>query len=252
MATESPGRGSACSSEGEFRFPLTRKTATSLRTSKATACARSGGADALSTTVSRWPATTWAFVTTRPLSRDPAGAGDAEAAGGSVHADDARRRLPDARLAEHGRIRWSDRRQRTGDRRERINARESSQRSPRRHELVQLAEHRGLLHLPPEVRLAGKLERDRAEDPDQGQPGERTEREAAGRVGGAEWSRRNPPPDRRPDRRAEELQQDREPGGADERDERRVGRLRAVGEQVRREPGADERARRSPRRRTAR
>ena len=79
------------SGSGRRPRPSTCKTAMSFRGSKATACAGSRAPDCSSTTVSSWPATTCAAVTTRSRRAVQPGALDADAAGGAEHAHDARR-----------------------------------------------------------------------------------------------------------------------------------------------------------------
>src|SRR4051794_12617907 len=67
IAAEGPVRGEGSSESAGAERPRTRSTATSLRGSKATACASSPGwRPRSSTRVSVWPATTCALVTTKP------------------------------------------------------------------------------------------------------------------------------------------------------------------------------------------
>ena len=174
--------------------------------------------------------------------RRPARAGDAETAGAAGDAEDAVAGGADARACQQRRIGWRNVRLRPADREERVDARDRVEQARRRHTLVDLAEDPRALHLLSQLPLAGQVERDRAQDPDDRGAGGGAEHEPAE---GVEPPQRRQREEARPDRaaghRRDALEEDHEHGRPAERDERRVRRL-AAGEELRRELGAEVRA----------
>ena len=190
--------------------------------------------------VSVWPAITCASVTTmlgpatqpEPEIPRPHAVPSTRTTLGSA--------APDLRVANDLRIRRIDRRQRPGDRRERIHPREGVQHVARRKQLVELLDDRRALHIPPELNLSRQLERNGREDPDHREPDHDAERQPPDGVDEPERARPEPLLDRDADGRGDQLHDNRTGGSADERDERRVGRLRAGRKHVRRQPRAEE------------
>ena len=181
--------------------------------------------------------------------RNPAGALDAEAAGGPGHAEDAGSRLFDAGALEEARVGRGDLRQRPADRRERVDALDRVEQPRRRHPLVDLAEDARALHLLAQLCLAGCVQRGRAGDPDDRRTGRRAEHEPAQRVQHAQRGHDEESPADRVARDRRHALDERGPDDrAAERGERRVGR-RAPGQELRRELGAEVRAGRDPRER---
>ena len=113
---------------------------------------------------------------------NPARALDAHAAGGAEHADDARGRATNAECMGKPRVGRRDRCRRARDRREGIDARECVEDLLRGDDSVQSPQHRGPLCAVPEIGLCWKQERDGAQHPDDGEPRNGAQREAAGRV----------------------------------------------------------------------
>ena len=113
--------------------------------------------------------------------RDPAASLDAEPAGGSRDANDARPRAAHPRRLQSARVGRRRRRRRAGDRRERIDAVERAQNRARRRDLVQLLHDRRAEHLVAELRLAGDLRDHRREHPHDDEADRRTDEQAADR-----------------------------------------------------------------------
>ena len=182
--------------------------------------------------------------------RNPAGALDAEATGGTGHAEDAgvaplRRRRSGAgrgraaatcasgpRIAANGSTRC-----------DRI------EQPRRRHPLVDLAEDARALYLLAQLCLAGCVQRGSAGDPDDRRAGRRAEHEPAHRVQHAQRGHDEESPADRVARDRRHALDERGPHDRPaECGERRVGRL-APGQELRRELGAEVRAGRDPRER---
>ena len=189
--------------------------------------------------------------------RRPAGAGDAEAAGAAGDAEDAAAGGADAGAREQRRIGRRHVGLGAADREERVDARDRVEQARRRHALVDLAEDARALHLLAQLPLAGQVERDRAEHPDDRSARGGAEHEPAERVEPAQRRQREEArPDRAAGHRGDALEQDHQHDRAAEGDERRVRRL-AAGEKLGRELGAEVGADRDPgqsehRRRSAR
>ena len=113
---------------------------------------------------------------------DPAAAGDPQAARRPEHAHDARRRAPHAGRVEQRRIGRRDRRERSRDARERIDAREDLHHARRRQRGVEPLQDERLLRRAAQVLLTRDEQRRRADDPDEREPRGGAEHEAAGRV----------------------------------------------------------------------
>jgi hypothetical protein len=164
---------------------------------------------------------------------DPAAALHAQPARGAEDLDHAAARGPHVRVARDARVGLGDVGLRALDLRERVEAGKRAQDRPgRRQVLVEVAEDCRALDRLTQVAGAGRLERHRAGDPDQPQPHAGHQRAAADAVEHAEpiaQAVAQPEPDQL------------EPGGqdaaeherADEREQRRVGRFRALREQQR-------------------
>ena len=121
------------------------------------------------------PATTWAFVTTRPLPGDPARALDPEPAGVADDAHDAERRAAHARRVENGRVGRLDAGRRAGERGERVDLRERVDQAVRRQLLVEPREDRRVLRVVAEIGLPGEIEEHGADGPAEREAGDRAE-----------------------------------------------------------------------------
>jgi hypothetical protein len=140
-----------------------------------------------------------------------------------------------------------DPRARAGDRRQRIEARQRVEdRAGRRQHRVELAQHERALHVGAQRRQPGRLEHDGPRQPGQPERDRDAERAAEQRVGDAEAA----DPQAAAQAGAEQLQPAREhPAdhqGTREREQRRVRRVRAVGQQQRADARAGDRAAHQP------
>ena len=242
------GRGSATSSALPLS-PATRSTATSLRTSNATTSAERYFPSRRSTRESRTPATTWAFVTTRPgpaIQPEPSiprpqavpvtrttdgaacltpgrfamlGSGGATAASGpGIESNGSTRAIASIR-------RW-------GGNSRLIRSRIFDACTSRRRSV-----------------WPGRLQRDRAEHPDERDAGHGAEHDPERRVEHPQrWDGQELPRTIPPAIDATPWSRNARPTRAAERDERRVRRV-AVAQELRREPRTDVRADREPRQR---
>ena len=174
-----PGRRAAAAATPR---PATRSTATSSRASKATTSASRYSPSPLVDPCVLHPGDDVGVRDDEVRRRDPAGALDAEAAGGPGDAEDAGSRPATPALWSSAGSGGGDLRQRPADRRERVDARDRIEQPRRRHPLVDLAEDPRALHLLAQLRLAGHVQRDGAGDPDDRRPGRRAEHEPAERV----------------------------------------------------------------------
>ena len=164
---------------------------------------------------------------------DPARAGDAEAAGGPGHAEDARPRPADARVRGQRRVGRGDACLRARDAGEGVDARDRVEQPSRRYALVDLAEDLRALHLLAQPHLPGHVERHSACDPHEGDAGGRAEHDPAERVDHPQRGQREQArPDRGPGHPAHALEQPGQEDGSAERDERRIGGL-GPGEELR-------------------
>ena len=159
-----------------------------------------------STCGSSIPATTCAFVTTRPGAGDPARPLDAEAAGVADHAHDAERGGGDAGGVEHGRIGRVDVCRRAGEGGERVDLRERVDQAPWGEILVERREDRRVLRVATELSLSRDIEENRADRPAEREPEcgtedpaadvvehpERAEHEQAAAEAAADHRRRSP------------------------------------------------------------
>jgi hypothetical protein len=111
--------------------------------------------------------------------RDPAAAGDAEAAGRPEDAYDARRSGAHDGRAEESRIGRPHRRCWADDRGERIDASKQTHELARRHGVVELLQDLGLLRGAPERGLSRDHQCRRSEHPDEREPRQSSEDESA-------------------------------------------------------------------------
>ena len=174
--------------------------------------------------------------------RHPTAAGDPQAARGPEHADDARGGASHAGRTQQPRIGRCDRRRGPGDRREGVDTREQPHEPRGRNGVVESAQNERPLRGATKRRLSGDEQRRGADDPDECEPGSRAEHEPADRIEHSQRRQRQRPAKRSAGQRPHCLEQYGAGGRARETGERRVRRVRAAGEQVRREPRADDRA----------
>ncbi len=187
------------------------------------------------------PATTCAAVTTRPCrATQPVPAIPRPQAFPST-LDHARRRLADAGPVQDGRVRRRADRKRAFDREERVDTRQRVEDGRRRQQVVELTDDHRALGVAAQVRLAGDEEDDRAEYPDDGEPGRGSDQEAAGRVDGTQRLEPHRGAHPRAEVAADGLEHDRAEDRAAEGEERRVARGAPAGQEVGREPRAEQR-----------
>ena len=121
-----------------------------------------------------------------PAAHDPAGALDAEPACNPLHAHDRVARGAHRRHAGDRRVRLADVDVGTGERRERVDPPDRVHDPLRGDRLGERGDDCRLLREPAELALAGDVEEDGADRPDERQPGKGAEHDAAGRVDHAE------------------------------------------------------------------
>ena len=155
--------------------------------------------------------------------RRPARAGDAEAAGAAGDPEDAVAGGADGRARQQRRIGRRDVRLGPSDREKRIDPRDRVEQARRRHALVDLAEDPRALHLLSQLALAGQVERDGPQHPDDRDAGDGAEHETAERVEPPQRRQHEQArPNRAPGHRRDALEEDHEHGCPAERHQRCV------------------------------